>query len=197
MTYYDPRARNPATSRRPLNRRDDEWIRDLLGRLQICRISTLWQGEDGEAFPFINPTSFVYRPETHDLIYHSNLAGRLRANTENSQRTTFEASEMGRFLPSNDPLEFSVQYRSVMAFGVSRLLEGEEARRALYTLCAHIFPDVRPGTEMQPISDEQLGRTSVYSLAIERWSGKENWAEQADQTLDWSALPDHLLKPPA
>ncbi|AZI42350.1 pyridoxamine 5'-phosphate oxidase family protein [Deinococcus psychrotolerans] len=197
MTYYDPRARNPATSRRPLNRRDDEWIRDLLGRLQICRISTLWQGEDGEAFPFINPTSFVYRPETHDLIYHSNLAGRLRANTENSQRTTFEASEMGRFLPSNDPLEFSVQYRSVVAFGLSRLLEGEEARRALYRLCAHIFPDIRPGTEMQPISDEQLSRTSVYSLSIERWSGKENWADQADQTLDWPALPEHLLKPPA
>ena len=196
MSYYDPRTRSPATSRRPLNRRDDEWIRALLGRLKLCRISTLWLGEDGEAFPFINPTSFVYRPGTHDIVYHSNLAGRLRANTENSARATFEASEIGRFLPSNDPLEFSVQYRSVVAFGVSRLLAGEEARQALYTLCAQVFPHIRPGAEMQPISDEQLARTSVYALQIDRWSGKENWAERAEQTLDWPALPPELLEEP-
>lgn len=194
MTYYDPRTRNPATSRRPLNRRGDDWIRALLARLQLCRISTLWVGEDGEAFPFINPTSFVYRPGMHDIIYHSNLAGRLRANTENSARATFEASEFGRFLPSNDPLEFSVQYRSVVAFGEARLLVGEAARQALYTLCAHIFPGVRPGVEMQPITDEQLARTSVYSLKVERWSGKENWAEKAEQTPDWPALPPELLE---
>ena len=82
-----------------------------------------------------------------------------------------------------------MQYRSVVAFGAARLLAGEEARQALYTLCAHIFPQIRPGAEMQPISDEQLARTSVYALAVERWSGKENWAEQAEQTPDWPALP--------
>ena len=193
MTYYDPRTRNPATSRRPFNRRDDGWIRALLSRLHFCRISTLWMGEDGAAFPFINPTSFVYRPDTHDIIYHSNIAGRLRANTENSARATFEASELGRLLPSNDPLELGVQYRSVVAFGVSKLLEGEEARQALYALCAHTFPQLRPGHEMQPITDEQLSRTSVYSLAVERWSGKENWAGQAEQSADWPALSAELL----
>ncbi|AWN24633.1 pyridoxamine 5'-phosphate oxidase family protein [Deinococcus irradiatisoli] len=192
MTYYDPRTRNPALGRRPLNRRDDAWIRDLLARLHLCRISTLWQGEDGEAFPFINPTSFVYRPATHDLVYHSNRAGRLRANTEQVQRAAFEASEMGRFLPSNDPLELSVQYRSVVAFGAVRLLSGEDARQALYDLCAHVFPQLRPGVELQPISDGQLERTSVYALQIEQWSGKENWAEAAEQTPDWPPLPSGL-----
>ncbi|WP_420595744.1 pyridoxamine 5'-phosphate oxidase family protein [Deinococcus sp.] len=195
MTYYDPRTRNPATSRRPANRRDDEWIRALLARLHFCRISTLWVGEDGESFPFINPTSFVYRRGTHDIVYHSNIAGRLRANTEKAARATFEASEMGRLLPSNNPLELGVQYRSVVAFGNVRLLEGEEARDALYALCAHVFPELRPGQEMQPITDEQLSRTSVYSLAVERWSGKENWAELAEQSADWPALDAALLSP--
>ena len=195
MTYYDPRTRDPASSRRLANRRDDAWIRALLARLHFCRIGTLWAGEDGEAFPFINPTSFVYRPERHDIVYHSNIAGRLRANTEHSARATFEASEIGRLLPSNDPLELGVQYRSVVAFGVSKLLEGEEARQALYALCAHVFPKLRPGQEMQPITDEQLSRTSVYSLAVERWSGKENWAEQAEQNANWPALDAALLHP--
>ena len=176
-----------------MNRRDDEWIRALLSRLSICRIATVWASEDGTLTPFLNPTSFVYRPATHDIIYHANRAGRLRANAEHRERATFEASEMGRFLPSNDPLELGVQYRSVVAFGTVQILEGEAARSALYALCAHVFPALRPGAEMQPISDEQLERTSVYSLGIEQWSGKENWAGKAEQTEDWPALSAELL----
>jgi uncharacterized protein len=191
--YYDPMTRTPTRSRRPMNRRDDEWIRALLSRLSICRIATVWASEDGTHTPFINPTSFVYRPDTHDIIYHSNRAGRLRANAEHLDRATFEASEIGRFLPSNDPLELGVQYRSVIAFGTVQILDGEAAREALYALCAHAFPTLRPGAELQPITDDQLERTSVYALRIEQWSGKENWAEVAEQSEDWPPLSAELL----
>ena len=68
MTYYDPRTRNPAISRRPLNRQGDAWIRDLLAHLQLCRISTLWVGEVVEEFHLLKPTSFVYRPESHEIV---------------------------------------------------------------------------------------------------------------------------------
>ena len=79
--YYDPRTRDPSLSRRPNNRRDDEWIRALLARVRVGRVSTVWVGDDGEAFPFITPLAFAYRPEHHDIVYHTNIAGRLRANT--------------------------------------------------------------------------------------------------------------------
>lgn len=193
MSYYDPATRSPTISRRPGNRRSDDWNAALLSRLQVCRVATRWND-----LPFINPTTFVYRPASHDLVFHSNLAGRLRANAERAgeraEQVCFEASELGRLLPSNDPLELSMQYRSVIAFGRVSLLAGDEARRALEDLSRKLFPHLRPGAEMRPISADDLARTSVYSLKIEQWSGKENWQEQADQTEEWPALTEEHLR---
>lgn len=190
--YYDPNHRSPSISRRPGNRRSDAWIVALLARVQVCRVATLWDTQ-----PFINPTTFVYRPEHHDIVLHSNLAGRVRANIERAgergEQVCFEASEIGRLLPSNDPLELSMQYRSVIAFGMVSLLEDEAARQGLTDLSARMFPHLRPGAEMRPISADDLARTSVYSLKVSEWSGKENWQEMADQTPDWPALPGELL----
>jgi nitroimidazol reductase NimA-like FMN-containing flavoprotein (pyridoxamine 5'-phosphate oxidase superfamily) len=194
MSYYDPARRSPSVSRRPGNRRSDEWVVALLARLQVCRIATRW-----DEWAFINPTTFVYRPATHDIVFHSNLAGRVRANSERAgergEQVCFEASEFGRLLPSNDPLELSVQYRSVVVFGEITLLEGEQARRGLEDLSAKMFPDLRPGVDMRPISPDDLARTSVYSLKVSEWSGKENWPEQADQTAEWPPLPDEKMAP--
>ncbi|EYB66864.1 NimA-like protein [Deinococcus phoenicis] len=194
--FYDPRSRDPALSRRPQNRKGDAWIRALLARVGVGRVATVWAGEDGEAFPFITPLAFAYRPETHDLVYHTNVVGRLRANTAQGHPATFEASEIGALLPSNDPLELSVQYRSVVAFGTARLLtEPAEAREALRVLSERLFPGLTIGRQTRPITAADLARTSVYSLAVERWSGKENWADAAAQTQDWPALSPEQLRP--
>lgn len=197
--HYDPRQRDPAVSRRPQNRREDDWIKALLLRVRIGRVASVWQAEDGTAFPFITPLAFAYRPERHDIVYHTNIAGRLRANTEQGLATTFEASEIGCLLPSNSSFELSVQYRSVMVFGTAHLiLNPEEKRGALTTLSERAFPDLRVGQEMRPIRDEELARTAVYSLRIERWSGKENWKPQTLQAEDWPALtPEQLQLRPA
>ncbi len=197
--FYDPRQRDPSLGRRPHHRRDDGWIRDLLARVSLGRVATVWQAGDGSVFPFITPLAFVYRPQTHDLVYHTNVTGRLWANTAQGHPATFEASEIGALLPSNSPLELSVQYRSVIAFGTARLLSGhEEARAALTALSERVFPDLRVGEQTRPILAGDLARTSVYSLAIERWSGKENWAPAAEQTPQWPALtPEQARLRPA
>lgn len=186
--FYDPRERDPSVSRRPQNRQDDAWIRDLLLRGRVARIATVWQAEDGAAWPFITPLAYVYRPERSDLVYHTNVVGRLRANTEQAHPVTLEVSEIGQFLPSNSPLELTVQYRSVIVFGQAQVLQGEDARAALTTLSERIFPGLKVGETTRPITDDDLKRTSVYRLSIQRWSGKENWAGRALQDEGWPAL---------
>ncbi|PTA69540.1 pyridoxamine 5'-phosphate oxidase family protein [Deinococcus arcticus] len=194
--FYDPAQRDPSLGRRPQNRRDDAWIAALLSRVPLGRVATVWQQEGGPAWPFITPLAFAYRPERHDLVYHTNLVGRLRANTAQGHPATFEASEIGCLLPSTSPLELGVQYRSVIVFGTARLLtDPAEARDALTVLSERVFPGLRIGQHTRPILDSDLARTAVYSLAIERWSGKENWAETAAQEEGWPPLPDHLARP--
>ncbi len=187
--YYDLSVHPANKQRRPENRRDDIFIKDLLHRAPICRIATHWNNQ-----PFITPTNFVYDETNNRIIFHSNVVGRIRANSEQHDEVCLEVSEFGRYLPSNDPLEFSTQYRSVIVFGKVRVLEGEAAKEALYKLIPKYFPGMKAGREYKPITDAQLKQTSVYEILISSWSGKENWAERAIQIEDWPALDESSLE---
>lgn len=175
-----------AHQRLPDYRREDAWIREFLRGSLIAHI-----GHAGDDQPFVTPTNFWFDEEGHRIIFHSNLAGRLRSNLEANPRVCMETSEYGRFLPSNAALEFSLQYRSVMVFGTVRILEdAEEIRRVLYALLQKYFPEMQPGREFRPITDKELARTSVYAFEIESWSGKENWQAQADMIEEWPPLAE-------
>ena len=163
---------------------DDDWIRDFLDKAQVGHVATRWNEQ-----PFITPTNFWYFPERHEIYFHSNITGRLRANSERFPQVCFEASHMGKLLPSNVALEFGVQYEGVIAFGRIRILVGEDnKRRALYGLIEKYFPGMKPGQHYRPITDKELKRTSVFAIAIESWSGKRNWSEKADQSPDFPPL---------
>ena len=170
--------------RRPGNAMSDEWINEFLSRAHIGHVATRWDEQ-----PFITPTNFWYDSARHVIYFHSNVVGRIRANIERHPQVCFEASEYGKFLPSNVALEFSLQYQSVVIFGKIRVIEdADEKRYALYGLISKYFPDMQPGQEYRPITDGELKRTSVYAIAIESWSGKRNWPEQAEQSDEWPRL---------
>jgi nitroimidazol reductase NimA-like FMN-containing flavoprotein (pyridoxamine 5'-phosphate oxidase superfamily) len=186
---YDPQVTAPNVQRRREHARDDDWTRAFLRRAQIGHVVTHW-GEQ----PFINPTTFWFDEARHQIIFHSNVVGRVRANSEHHDRVCFEASEFGRLLPSNVALEFSVQYASAIVYGRVRLLETDgEKRAALYGLIGKYFPHLTAGREYRPITEPELQRASVYAIAIESWSGKENWPEQADQSDEWPPLTVAIL----
>ncbi|MBK9927550.1 MAG: pyridoxamine 5'-phosphate oxidase family protein [Anaerolineales bacterium] len=175
-----------AYQRRPHLTRDDGWIRAFLNIAQVGHIATSIDGQ-----PFINPTTFWYDEANHQIIFHSNIAGRIRSNIESNPKVSLEASELGRLLPSNVAIEFSLQYRSVMVFGTAKLItDAEEARRLLYGLIGKYFPAMTVGKEYREITDKELRATSIYAIQIESWSGKENWAERADQSDEWPPLDE-------
>ena len=58
----------------------------------------------------------------------------------------------------------------------------------LYGLIQKYFPIMRAGQDYRPITEAELKRTSVYAIAIESWSGKRNWAEEAEQSDEWPRL---------
>lgn len=179
-------ARPTAHQRLPEYKRDDDWIRAFLRTAQVGHIASSLNGQ-----LFLTPSLFWFDEENRQIIFHSNVTGRVRSNLESSPKVCFEASEMGRLLPSNVALEFSVQYRSVVVFGTAHLVtDPAEARRVLYGLIQKYFPTMRAGEEYREITDKELKRTSVYAIQIEEWSGKENWKDRADQGDEWSPLEE-------
>lgn len=186
---YDNQAPT-AFQRLPEYQRDEEWIRAFLRTAQVAHIASVRDGQ-----PFINPTTFWFDEENHQILFHSNIAGRVRSNLDANPRVCLETSELGKLLPSNVALEFSLQYRSAIVFGRVHLVpQPEEARRALYGLIGKYFPDMGPGREYREITDKELRATSVYALKIDEWSGKENWKDYADQSQEWPRLEDEKKK---
>ena len=174
---YNPNNRPINQSRRPKLDMDDEWNAKFLNKIRVGHIST----RDGNQ-PFINPTSFWYSKEDHEIYFHSNAVGRMRFNAENNPETCFECYRSGRLLPSNLALEVSFQYECVIAFGRIRVIKDiDEKRDVLNELLQKYFGEMRSGADYRPITDNELKRTSVYGIKIESWSGIRNWEERADQ----------------
>lgn len=175
-----------AFQRRPHLTQADDWISAFLREAKVGHIASSVDGQ-----PFINPTTFWYDEANHQIVFHSNVTGRIRSNIESNPKVSLEASELGRLLPSNVALEFSLQFRSVVVFGEARVVtDPDEARRLLYGLISKYFPKMTAGKEYREITDKELRATSIYAIKIEAWSGKENWAERADQSDEWTALDE-------
>ena len=175
-----------AFQRRSHLTRNDEWIRAFLKKAKVGHVATSVDGQ-----PFITPTNFWYDKENHQVIFHSNVAGRIRSNIEANPKVSMEASELGKLLPSNVALEFSLQYRSVVIFGTARIIsDPDEARKMLYGLINKYFPGMIAGREYREITDKELRATSIYAIKVEAWSGKENWDQRAEQSNDWPALQE-------
>jgi uncharacterized protein len=173
-----------AYQRLPKYKRGEEWIRSTLHQGQIAHIASVWGNQ-----PFVTPSTYLFDELGHRLIFHSNIVGRVRANLERQIPVCVEVSELGKVLPSNVALEFSLQYRSVTVFGnASVLLELEEKRVVMHRLIAKYFGKMELGKDYRPATDQELKRTSVYEVKIKSWSGKENWKERADQSDEWPAL---------
>lgn len=148
---------------------DEAWIRATLRRAPVGALATQQDGQ-----PFINSNLFVYDEAAGAIYLHTARTGRTRANIEADERVCFSVGEMGRLLPADTALEFSVEYAGVTVFGRGAIVaDRAEARRALQLLLDKYAPHLRPGEHYRPIADEELARTTVYRVRIEAWSGKK------------------------
>lgn len=179
---------------------DEAWIGTLLARAAVGSLATVADGQ-----PFLNVNLFWFDASKHAIYLHTARRGRTRSNVEANQPVCFAVHEMGRLLPAATALEFSVEYAGVVAFGRARVVEDrDEAAAALQALLDKYAPHLRPGRDYQGVTAEELARTSVMRLDVERWSGKRKvvpagfdgaFAYQAPSLLDEDRAA--LDRPPA
>jgi nitroimidazol reductase NimA-like FMN-containing flavoprotein (pyridoxamine 5'-phosphate oxidase superfamily) len=151
---------------------DDEWIASFLTREPMAVVGLV---DDGE--PYLVNQLFVYDESEDAIFLHGAKTGRTRTVVEGDDDTPacLTASRMGRLLPAEMPVDFDVEYESVVVFGTIRVVtDTGRKRRALELLMEQFAPDLTPGEDYEPIADASIERTSVYRIDIEGWSGKRN-----------------------
>ncbi|MEZ4415280.1 MAG: pyridoxamine 5'-phosphate oxidase family protein [Gemmatimonadota bacterium] len=162
-----------AKVRRRDRAREDEWIMAALSKAPYGFLATVADDQ-----PFLNSNLFVYDPERHALYMHTAQVGRTRSNLEGAQPVCFSVATMGRMLPADEALEFSVEYAGVTVFGRGIVVEEPaEKERGLQLLLDRYAPHLKPGRDYRPITAQELKRTAVYRIDIEAWSGKQKRAE--------------------
>lgn len=169
-------ADQPAHAMRRQDReKEDAWIQEYLLKAAYGALATVYDGQ-----PFINSNLFVYDPDSHAIFLHTAHVGRTQATVSSKDAgvaACFSAFSMGRMLPADEALEFSVEYEGVAVFGKIRVVEDNAAAtQALQLLLDKYAPHLRPGRDYRPITADELKRTGVFRLDIDSWSGKKKEA---------------------
>ncbi len=169
---------------------DEKWVRAFLHSGAWGALATIADDQ-----PFINTNLYVYDEKANAIYLHTARSGRTRSNIEGDARACFSVSEMGRLLPADTALEFSVEYAGVTVFGRGRVVDDDrEKSYALQLLLDKYAPHLKPERDYRPSTQEELDRTSVFRVDIERWSAKKKEVEAGFPGAFW--YDEHRLPTP-
>ncbi len=135
--------------------------------------------------PFVIPT--LFGREGDKLYLHGSVASRMLAELGTGAPACVTVTVVDGLVLARSAFHHSINYRSVVAFGTARKIEGPaEKLRALRIISEHLmagrWKDVRGP------SDEELGATEVLEFSIEEASAKVREGPARDDEQDY-ALP--------
>jgi nitroimidazol reductase NimA-like FMN-containing flavoprotein (pyridoxamine 5'-phosphate oxidase superfamily) len=160
--------------RRSNRAKDDGWIRKFLHQGGMGTMATSINDQ-----PFLVTRNYAYDEDKHAIYMHGAVKGRTFENVHVNDKICFSVSEMGRLLPDDEALEVGVEYAGVVVFGRVCVVDDPiEANHGLQSLLDKYFPHLESGVDYKPINPDALKVTAVYRIDIERWSGKEEVAEE-------------------
>lgn len=163
-TAFEPTERS-RLGRQPIRGAYDE--ASVFAVLDAALLAHVGYAIDGQ--PFVTPTAF-WR-EGRRLYWHGAAASRMLVTLADGVPACVAVSLLDGLLCAPSGFKHSINYRSVMAFGVARLVGDPQAkRRALDGLLERLYPG-RTAT-LRPATEEELAKTSVVSMTIEEASAK-------------------------
>jgi nitroimidazol reductase NimA-like FMN-containing flavoprotein (pyridoxamine 5'-phosphate oxidase superfamily) len=170
--------------RREPQQADHDWatIRRILSETYLCHIG--FADETGQGFSI--PT--IHAVIGDDLIVHGSAASRTLRTLGAGAKICVTVAETDGFVLARSVLNHSINYRSVMVFGVATLIEeGPQKEATTHEFFEAVFPG-RWDEARRPTANE-LRRMALLRLPLERASAKISSGppEDEDDDLDLDA----------
>jgi nitroimidazol reductase NimA-like FMN-containing flavoprotein (pyridoxamine 5'-phosphate oxidase superfamily) len=147
---------------------DEAGILDLLARAEVGQLATV----DSSGKPYVVPVCFYY--EDGRIYFHCALKGTKLDNLKANPSVCFSVHEvLGMGVGADRPCNSWAYFRSVVANGKARILEGDEKLRPL-RLLAEKFA----GGPVAEMPADSVGRTCVVEITIEDICGRKNEKKQ-------------------
>ena len=119
-------------------------------------------GDDG--YPYGVPLSYVYLDSK--LYFHCAGAGHKLDSILKDDKVSFCVIDQDQVVGE----EYTTYFRSVIAFGRARVLEGAEKLRPLVELCEKYYPGHLEQTRQK--AEHALKNVSIVAVTIEHMTGK-------------------------
>lgn len=192
-THDGADARYPVSDLNRVKRRQDRGYYDeatvhaLLDAAMLCHVSYVIDGQ-----PFCTPT-FFWRDRKR-LYWHGSNSSRMLRNLAHGARACLTVTHLDALVLARSGFNHSADYRSVMTFGLARLVEDqEEKERALVMMVDRLYPQRTEG--LRPATPQEIKATAVIRMDIEQASAKIRARGVVDDDEDY-ALPVYAERIP-
>ncbi len=139
---------------------DRNAIDAIIKKSMVCRL-----GLSDNGLPYIVPLSFGY--DGTNLYVHAALSGRKSDILKQNSRVCFEFDRMLGVVTGEQACNWSMNYESVIGFGVAELMEEGEAKAAALNCIMRQYSD-----KDWIFTEQSVIATAVYRIRIDEISGK-------------------------
>jgi len=152
---------------------------DMLDAGKICHV-----GFTLEEQPYVVPMAYARMGD--QLLIHGSIASRLVKNLASGLRCCVTVTHFDGLVYARSTFNSSMNYRSVMVFGVARpITDPDEKRSGIQALVDHLMPGRR--ADLRKSTTKELNATSLLALPIETFSSKCRIGPPSDSKSDLDA----------
>lgn len=152
---------------------------EVLDAGKVCHVGITLDGQ-----PYVLP--MAYARMDRQLLIHGSVASRLIYNLESGVRCCVTVTHFDGLVYARSTFNSSMNYRSVMVFGVARAISDlDEKRRCIQALVDHLMPGRR--ADLRKSTVKELNATGLLALPIETFSVKIRTGPPKDAKTDLEA----------
>ena len=153
-------------------------VNEIIDATPMCHFAYVVNGR-----PHITPT-FQWR-EGETIFWHGSSASRFLREVA-GQQVSLAITNLDGFVLARSAFHHSVNYRSVVLFGVAAIVADDIKVDKLRNFLDGVYPG--RWESLRPINDQEIKATTVLSMAIDEGSAKVRAGQPVDDNEDY-ALP--------
>ena len=154
-------------------------VEELLTRSRVAHIAI----DDGG--PIIIPVGCAPSLDRKEIFLHGSSASRLFSKLQAGVEACLTLTILEGLVLARSAFESSMHYKSLIAFGRARNLEGEEKIAALDLLVEHLLPG--RSQELRPSTTQELKATALVAFPLDDYAIKVSAADPEDKPEDLDA----------
>ncbi len=156
---------------------DRDTVHAILDAGLLCHVGYTIDGQ-----PYVTPTCYWRRGER--VYWHGSSASKMLRRQERGVPVCFTVSLFDGLVLARSGFHSSINYRSVMAFGVAeKVTEEAEILAALEAFQERLTPG--RWAELRPVNEQELKATTMMSLELEEVAAKVRPGPPSDDEADY------------